>query len=257
MSRAGFTDVRRFAELDSTNRYLLDEARNGAPEGVVAVADFQRAGRGRLDRRWEAVPGGALLLSVLLRPALEPAQLHLATVVVALAAIDAAAVVAKVTPGLKWPNDLVVGEAKLAGILAEVQPAAPGTPGPAAVVAGIGMNVSWPGPPDVAAVSLEQAAGRPVDRDALTDALLDALAARRGDLDDPAGRQRLINEVRARCVTLGRTVRVDLGLGSVVGRAVDVSADGHLVVEGTDGPILVAAGDVVHLRPGAPPDDRG
>jgi len=176
-------------------------------------------------------------------------------VVVALAAIDAAAVVAKVTPGLKWPNDLVVGEAKLAGILAEVQPPAPGTPGPPAVVVGIGMNVSWPGPPDVAGISLGQAAGRPVERDELAEALLDALAQRRGDLDDPGGRQRMVGEARARCVTLGRTVRVDLGSRSVHGRAVDVTDQGHLVLEGADGPILVAAGDVVHLRPGSASED--
>ena len=61
--------VRRFAEIDSTNRYLLDEARGGAENGLVAVADHQTAGRGRFDRRWEAPAGSSLLVSVLLRPA--------------------------------------------------------------------------------------------------------------------------------------------------------------------------------------------
>ena len=79
-----FTDVRRFDSIDSTNRYLLDEARAGAPEGVVAVADHQTAGRGRLGRSWEAPPGANLLLSVLLRPDLDPADRHLATTAVAL-----------------------------------------------------------------------------------------------------------------------------------------------------------------------------
>ncbi|MBV8236357.1 MAG: biotin--[acetyl-CoA-carboxylase] ligase, partial [Acidimicrobiia bacterium] len=76
-------DVRRFDELDSTNRYLIDEARAGAPEGVVAVADRQTAGRGRLDRSWEAPPGSALLLSVLLRPDLLPTHVHSTTMATA------------------------------------------------------------------------------------------------------------------------------------------------------------------------------
>ena len=88
MPETGFTDVRRFASLDSTNRYLLDEARAGAPEGVVAVADHQTAGRGRLGRTWEAPSGANLLLSVLLRPDLGPNQRHLAATAVALAALD-------------------------------------------------------------------------------------------------------------------------------------------------------------------------
>src|SRR6267378_4468920 len=86
-----FVDVRRFDSIDSTNRYLLDEARGGAPEGVVAVADRQAAGRGRLGRPWVAPPGSSLLVSVLLRPgpALPQSSSHLLTVAVALAAADA------------------------------------------------------------------------------------------------------------------------------------------------------------------------
>ncbi len=86
-----FTDIRRFDSIDSTNRYLLDEARAGAPEGVVAVAAPPEAGRGRLGRRWEAPAGANLLVSVLLRPDLDPEQRHLASGVVALAAADAVA----------------------------------------------------------------------------------------------------------------------------------------------------------------------
>src|SRR5438093_10750048 len=110
MSGAGatFADVRRFAELDSTNRYALELARSGAPEGIVVVADHQTAGRGRLGRSWTAAPGSSLLLSILLRPSLVPERLHLSTVAVALAAADACDHVAGVRPSLKWPNDLVI-----------------------------------------------------------------------------------------------------------------------------------------------------
>ena len=92
--------IRRFAELDSTNRYLLDEARRGAPEGVVAVADHQTAGRGRLDRAWEAPPGSSLLVSVLLRPSLAAEQAHRVVMAAALALADAVVEVAGFAPEL-------------------------------------------------------------------------------------------------------------------------------------------------------------
>ena len=111
--------VRWFEEIDSTNTYLRGEAADGAPEGLVAVADHQTAGRGRLDRRWESPPGANLLASVLLRPDCNPDDLHLCTGALGLAAVDACAEVAGVEAQLKWPNDLLVGGAKLAGILAE------------------------------------------------------------------------------------------------------------------------------------------
>ena len=100
--------MRRFDELDSTNRYLIDEARAGAPGGVVVVADRQTAGRGRLDRRWEAPSGSALLVSVLLRPDLLPTHVHSTTMVAAVAASDACDEVAGFRPLLKWPNDVLI-----------------------------------------------------------------------------------------------------------------------------------------------------
>src|ERR1051325_2188638 len=108
-------DVRPFTELDSTNRWLLDEARRGAPEGVVAVADHQTAGRGRLGRTWEAPAGASLLTSILLRPALPLERRHLVTTAVALAG---AAAISEAGPLLKWPNDLLIGNRKVAGVLA-------------------------------------------------------------------------------------------------------------------------------------------
>ena len=140
-----FTEIRRFATIDSTNRYLLDVARNGAPEGLVARADHQSAGRGRLGRRWEAAPGTNLLASFLLRPPLVLDEYHLCTAAVALAAVTACIGAAGLEPSIKWPNDLLVGERKLAGILAETVSggAAPEHP---ALVVGLGLNVLWPEP---------------------------------------------------------------------------------------------------------------
>src|SRR4051794_41904164 len=151
----------------------MELAGAGAPEGVVAVADHQTAGRGRLGRTWVAPPGASLLLSVLLRPGLTTERLHLATAVVALAAAAAVDDVAGFRPGLKWPNDLVVDDRKLAGVLAEADLSDAAAP---AVVVGIGINLNWPDelPPEIAtiAVAANHVAGRPVDRDAVLDALL-------------------------------------------------------------------------------------
>ncbi|MGI8686136.1 MAG: biotin--[acetyl-CoA-carboxylase] ligase, partial [Acidimicrobiales bacterium] len=138
--------------VDSTNRVALDLARAGAPGGVVVVAGHQTAGRGRHGRTWDAAPGSSLLLSVLHRPgpalppdrssrpdpALPSDRSHLAVAAVSLAARQACWSAAGFTPALKWPNDLVVGDAKLAGVLAEVAGDA--------VVVGLGLNVSLAGP---------------------------------------------------------------------------------------------------------------
>lgn len=249
MSDRPFSDVRQLATVDSTNSYLLAEARRGAAEGLVVVADHQTAGRGRLGRRWEAPPGTCLLVSVLLRPVLEPDELHLCTGMVALAMADACARVAGVAPGLKWPNDLQVDDRKVAGVLAESDPGAPGgPPGSVAVVVGVGCNVAWPGPVGAGGTSLEAAAGRPVDRPALLGSLLTGFADRAPSLRSAPGRRDLARELRRRCTTLGRVVRVELARGVLVGTAVDLTDAGQLVVDTGEGRRAVAAGDVVHLR---------
>lgn len=243
-------EIRRFASIDSTNRYLLDEARAGAPDGLVAVADHQRAGRGRLGRTWEAAPGSALLVSVLLRPALAPERLGLLTMAAGLALADAVAAVAGVRAGLKWPNDLVVRDRKLAGLLAEADLAGGRV---RAVVVGAGCNLApgaYPAALAERATSVEAEAGRPADRDAVLGEFLDALARRLGDLDG------LVVAYRDHSATLGRRVRVDLGGGRVLtGTAADLTPVGGLVVRDAAGADhTVAVGDVVHLRPEGRPE---
>jgi BirA family biotin operon repressor/biotin-[acetyl-CoA-carboxylase] ligase len=245
-----FGDVRFFDEIDSTNRYLLDQARLGAPDWVVAVADHQTAGRGRLGRAWTAPPGSSLLLSVLLRPGhigLATEELHLLTAATGLAAVAACGAVSGVQPALKWPNDLLVGDRKLAGILAEGEGGA--------LVVGIGLNVNWPAdfPAELGqiAVALNQLVQRELDRTALLVSLL-------GELDrwlvvlagGPAGRHELAEAYRAASATIGRRVKVSLSDGSTLtGQAEAINERGHLVVVADDGTAVdVVAGDVVHVR---------
>jgi BirA family transcriptional regulator, biotin operon repressor / biotin---[acetyl-CoA-carboxylase] ligase len=259
MPGSRFTDIRRFDSVDSTNRYLLEEARSGAADGVVAVADHQSAGRGRLGRRWEAPAGSNLLMSVLLRPHLPADQRHLASAVVALAAADAVESVLGLPLGIKWPNDLLASDGrKLAGVLAEADGAAdPGATGGLAppIVVGIGINVNWPvADADLPAglvglaTSLHQQVGHPVDRSEVLEALLQALESRAAGLGTASGRISQAADLRARCTTIGAWVKVELADSWFEGRASDVTPEGHLVVEVEDTCRTVVAGDVVHLR---------
>jgi BirA family biotin operon repressor/biotin-[acetyl-CoA-carboxylase] ligase len=230
-----FRDVRWFDLVDSTNRYLLECAATGAAEGVVAVADEQSAGRGRLGRTWVAPRGSALLVSVLLRPRLPPEQTHLVTLAAGLAALDAIDVLASVPAGLKWPNDVVVDDRKVAGILAEAD-------GGGAVVVGMGCNVQ----PDVNPGELREiATAVEVDREVLLVEWLCAYDARLAALD------RVVADAIARSATIGRRVRVELAHETFEGTARSLTEEGFLVVDGR----VVSAGDVVHLRHDGPPSD--
>jgi BirA family biotin operon repressor/biotin-[acetyl-CoA-carboxylase] ligase len=236
--------VQWFATIDSTNRWLLDEARAGAPAGLVAVADHQGAGRGRRGRSWDAAPGSSLLTSILFRPELAPEELHLVTVTTALALADALEATAGVAAGLKWPNDLVVGDRKLAGLLAEAEVVG----GHArAVVVGAGVNLgqsSFPGELAATATSCRLETGTIPEREAVLDAMLERLDALLGE-----PHAAVLDAYRSRLSTLGRDVRIELDRHSFVGRARDVDDHGRLIVDLDDGGSeVVAVGDVVHLR---------
>jgi BirA family biotin operon repressor/biotin-[acetyl-CoA-carboxylase] ligase len=161
-----------------------------------------------------------------------------------LALADAVRTVAGLEADLKWPNDLLVGGRKLAGMLAEADVGSDGMP--RAVVIGIGLNVNWDSVPDelagiATACNLET--GHTVDRGELLVTFLTGFETRLAEPDQVA------RDYRRRLATLGRRVRVERGDGDVVGRAVDVDHGGRLLVEVDAGCIVeVAAGDVVHLR---------
>jgi BirA family biotin operon repressor/biotin-[acetyl-CoA-carboxylase] ligase len=239
-------DVVVLPETGSSNADVA--ARSGEAEGLVVVAESQTAGRGRLDRTWTAPPRSGLFLSMLLKPVDVPVQrwgwLPLLTGVAAARAVSRAG---GIDVRLKWPNDLLVGERKLAGILAER--AGEG------VVVGIGLNVTLAEDelPVPTATSLALAGSITTDRDPLLRALLREFEdwyvrwrAAGGD----ARASGLLAAYTDTCATIGRRVRVQLPAGrTLVGTATGIDDDGRLVVAGPDGPEPVGAGDVVHVRP--------
>jgi len=212
-----FADVRWSAHVGSTNRVAADLATAGAPDGTVVGADHQTAGRGRRGRTWESEPGSSLLVSVVLRP-----PPPLVTLLAGVSAAQACETVAGVPVTLKWPNDVMVPEGKLGGILSELV-------GDAAVV-GLGLNVDWRSPLPLGGAAL----GSRADRG-------DLLVAWLTGLDQPGD---VLVRYRARCATIGRRVRAELPGETVEGTAERIDDDGALVVDGR----TITAGDVLHLR---------
>jgi BirA family transcriptional regulator, biotin operon repressor / biotin---[acetyl-CoA-carboxylase] ligase len=206
------------------------------PEGAVAATEHQTAGRGRAGRRWDDAPGESLLLSVLLRPPDATAAPQL-SLVCALAVAEAVEETAGVDVGIKWPNDLVAGGGKLAGILLE------GHDG--AVVCGIGVNVrqtegSLPSETRFPAASLRTVTGRAYDRAELLATLLERLEARY-DQWRRGGLAPLVPELDRRDALRARGVRV----GDVAGVAAGIAPDGRLRLRQRDGTTaLVASGEV-------------
>ena len=256
--------VRRFESIDSTNSYLISEAKSGREEGLVAVAAEQTAGRGRMGRTWQAPPGSSLLMSVLLRPDLGADDLHLAVVVVSLAAADACSEVCGVELVPKWPNDLLAGPnsghageqresdagKKVAGILSEVLWKDSAVQ---AVVVGIGMNINWADRSiegeslSNKAASLNQLCGHEVDQEAIMDRLLSKLAVRYRLLSTVEGRNRQMSEYRSRCSTISKLVRVEIQDEIFEGTVLDVDDCGRLLIDVGACLRTVAVGDVVHL----------
>jgi len=225
--------------LESTNALGRALLRAGAVDGAVVVTDDQTQGRGRHGRHWVAPPASGLAVSVLLRP--DPDfPLYTYSMAAALAADDVVRAAVGDRCTLKWPNDVLVDGAKVAGILLEIESVA----GAWAVVAGIGLNVN--ATPDVAnATSLAAAQGMPmVERERV---LIDLLAALEERLDSAVSAPDTLVQVwRDRLETLGQRVRVQVADTDVVeGVAVDVDAEGALLVRADDGTIhTLHAGDV-------------
>lgn len=237
------------ASTGSTNEDLLAAARAGAPAGTVLVAEEQRRGRGRLDRSWHSVPGAALTFSVLLRPVqVPPPWRGWLPLLAGVAVVSAVRSQAPVDASLKWPNDVLSGDAKLAGILAEQAADA--------VVVGFGINVSSTDDelPSAGATSLWLRGAMNADRQELLAAVLRDLehwyrlwteGPVPGDAESSGLRERYL----ADCATIGAELRVELpGRAVLAGRGRDVDATGRLIVATAEGLVPVSAGDVIHVR---------
>lgn len=228
----------------STNTDAMADARNGAPHGSVFFADEQTAGRGRGDHRWQSDAGEGLYVSVLLRPKLSPAQLPLIPLIAGLAVAEAIRAVTGLVIDLRWPNDLLIGPRKAAGILVESKTDAAGL---AFAVVGIGINVHqrvFDPVLSTPATSLDIAAGRRVSRQVLLVALLKSLERE----------MLLLADSGAMCATLARVEkastwirgrRVDVhGPQECVGVTAGLDGQGFLLMQTAEGLVTVQTGGI-------------
>ncbi len=230
--------LRCFDEIDSTNTYAKQIALSGAPDGTVVVANCQTAGRGRMDRSFQSPKNKGIYLTALLRPDLPPERLAPVTALAGVAVCRAVERICGIRPGLKWPNDPVLGNRKLCGILTELALEAE-TGRVQSLVLGIGVNVLQTQadfPPEVAemATSLAMELGRPVSRPALAAALIEELdrlyaALEAGDLSG------YLAAYRRDCVNLGKTVQIIGPAGRKTVDAVGIDGEFGLVVRHPDG----------------------
>jgi BirA family biotin operon repressor/biotin-[acetyl-CoA-carboxylase] ligase len=229
----------RFEDVtESTNATALALARAGAPEWTVVAAGHQTAGRGRLGRTWESRPGEALLFSVVLRPGVSPDRAVLLTLLAGAAMARAAHDEGASEVRCKWPNDLLVGEAKVGGILAEAAVAGGAVDH---LVVGVGVNLGAAPEGVEGAGGLGGLAAEPV-----LSSFLRRFRAGYGDGGDAPG---VVVDYRPLCATIGRRVRATTTDGRTVeGVAVDVDETGALVVDTEGGRTAVGFGEVLHLR---------
>lgn len=252
--------------VDSTNTWLAQRARDGVEGPRAVYCDYQSDGRGRLDRVWRAPAGSSLLCSALLEAPPSAVAPQWVVIAAALAICDALALLSGRRPTLKWPNDVLYDERKVAGLLAEVvaidrpdrhaRGSLPnGTAGrdplhqaSAKVVVGLGLNLGAVDPEYAGATTVLDATGTALDPATVLSAYLDALGERRAALDSVPGRAALRAHYLEDLATIDRRVRVEL-VGDVVrGRALGIDEDGALIVDTGDERRTFAAGDVVHLR---------
>lgn len=233
--------------VDSTNRWMADQARTGeAGHGDFVVADRQTGGRGRRERAWVSPPGLNAYASFLVDAPSGP--VGMIVYAAGLAVADTLETVAGVRAFLKWPNDVFAGEHKLCGILCESVT----TPGGPRVVVGVGLNVNAGRadfPPDLRAKATSVAieTGREFDRNEVVARLYRAMMSRYNQLASDAAR--IVADWKHRAGLPGVRYRIGLDDGTfALGRAIDLAADGALIVETESGSRAIFTGDVVSWR---------
>ncbi|MEQ8201208.1 MAG: biotin--[acetyl-CoA-carboxylase] ligase [Syntrophomonadaceae bacterium] len=242
----GQQDYFYFREIDSTNNYARDAAREGVPEGTIVVAEMQTAGRGRRGRGWFSPSRQGIYMSIILRPDMPLPQLARIPLVAAVALAETIRAAVGLDARIKWPNDILVNNKKIAGILSE---AVADMDGIDYVVVGFGLNFSNdPGefPPDLRmpATSVQAEGSRPFSRVGLMQDLLYNLEQSYQQL--LAGNfDTVLAKARELSMVIGQNVRLETNQGHIIGKAIDLNENGYLVVVGRGGSVqTVMSGEI-------------
>lgn len=241
--------ILRFDSIDSTNTEAINQAKKGADEGLCVVARRQTAGRGRQGRSWSSEKDAGLYFSIVLRPKIENEFLPLLTLMSAVAVADVLRELYDLEPDIKWANDILIGDKKICGILAEMSDASNNL----AIVVGIGINLkSTNFPPEIAdvATSIKEETGRTPDAEILLKSLTENLEKYYNVLSSAGGAAR-IRRMWAENSSYysGKSVSVILGNETIYGETCGLEENGALRVKKKNGEtIIVQAGDVMRLR---------
>lgn len=231
------------AEVDSTMNLARELAAAGCPHCSVVVADKQRAGRGRLQRHWLSAEGG-LYFSMVLRPELLPREAPLVNLAVALEVVATLEACCGIRAALKWPNDVLVKERKIAGILSQME-----MEGESLTFLNIGVGINLNNAPEISdkpAISALQLTGRRTPRAVFLSAFLDRFEQRLATFSRTA----VVKDWKEKSITLGRRVTIATVRETYDGLAVDIDDDGALVLQSDDGTRqTVFHGDCFHLTP--------
>ena len=245
--------VYHFETVQSTNDTAKILGTQGAAEGTMVVAESQTAGRGRLGRTWLSPPGTGIYVSLLLRPPLPPHELPQITLATAVSVVRALSRAVGVTPGIKWPNDLILNGKKLGGILTEMETESDQI---RYLVVGMGLNVNMAEfPPELAgrATSLLKEEGRSFSRLTVLQAWLEEFEILYRQFLS-RGFPEILEEWKRHSVTLGKYVAVRQGPRQIEGLAMEVTLDGALVLETARGDeVKVTSGEITLESVGLPP----
>lgn len=229
-----------FETVDSTMQVAAERAAAGAVTGTIIAAEEQTRGQGRLGRTWHSPRGTGLYFTEILRPAVSQQQVPLVTLALGLGVADALGLFAGVTCDLRWPNDVLIGDRKLCGILAQWQHGA--------VLAGVGLNVNQAEFPEELrpiATSLKLETGTEHDKRLLLKAIAGSIDAHVRMLETSGVNAIVSLFAQASSYVEGRRVVVDLPNGPLRGVTSGLNADGFLTVVGDDGQLrTITAGGV-------------
>ncbi|NLW62611.1 MAG: biotin--[acetyl-CoA-carboxylase] ligase [Syntrophomonadaceae bacterium] len=249
MSRVfGRRDYFYYREIDSTNNRALELAADGYPEGTVVVAETQTAGRGRRGRTWYSPPRHGLYLSVILRPQLPVREIPRVSLVIGVAVAETLEAAFQLPARIKWPNDILINNRKIAGVLSEV---VTGSQGIDCIVTGIGLNINnplqdFPGDLRTAPTSVLAEKETPVSRVRVLQELLMHLETRYYQLLE-GNFNGILDKGKSLSTIIGKEVEYDSQNGPAIGQAVDIDDNGFLLVKDKWGKIHTVTSGEVYL----------
>lgn len=241
----GRKEIHIFDEIDSTNNtaYLLGE--NASPEGTIVIAESQSSGKGRLGRRWFSIPGKSLSVSLLLRPEIEISTAPGLTLVIAVALSDTLHSFGIHSHRIKWPNDILVNNKKISGILTEMKAAAGKI---LFIIAGIGINtgpVSTDIPDELKdiASSVYDETGIDINRILFLQKFLFNIESRYNEFLQ-SGLENILTAWKQNSEIIGKMISVNMNQNIIEGRVSAINFDGSLTIETTAGHVTINSGEI-------------